>query len=136
MADNDYFCSYVPAEPLTSGGTDLTDMDNRTLTDIISSRLQIEPDEVKRLSAALGEVIGESMARLDPVAVSSFGVFEPKQRDERIALHPATGRRLLVPPRIVVGFRPSASLKQAVDRDDMQTDIMQDNEDTEGPGHE
>ncbi|MDE5673785.1 MAG: HU family DNA-binding protein, partial [Muribaculaceae bacterium] len=49
---------------------------------------------------------------LDSISVPSFGTFEPRKRLERVALHPASGKRLLVPPKIVLTFKPSVLLKQ------------------------
>ncbi|MDE7510193.1 MAG: HU family DNA-binding protein, partial [Muribaculaceae bacterium] len=37
--------------------------------------------------------------------------FETKKRKERLTVHPATGRRLLVPPKLVVNFKPSGVMK-------------------------
>jgi DNA-binding protein HU-beta/integration host factor subunit alpha len=48
---------------------------------------------------------------MDTVVVPSFGAFEPKKRNERVMIHPSTGRRMLVPPRIVLTFKISQVLK-------------------------
>ena len=48
------------------------------------------------------------------VAVPSLGSFEPKKRMERITMHPSTGRRILIPPKLSVTFRPSTMLKLKV----------------------
>lgn len=92
-------------------------MDNKTLTDILASRLGIGTDEIRRLNIALGEAVGGCAAELDSVALPGLGVFEPRRRMEKTAVHPATGKRLLVPPRITVAFRPSQTLKQALGTD-------------------
>lgn len=89
-------------------------MDNKSLIDNLSKRLNVPGDTVESLVAGLTRVLGECAAGLDSVAVPGFGTFEPKKRMERVALHPASGRRLLVPPKIVVNFKPSNSLKQRV----------------------
>ena len=41
----------------------------------------------------------------------TFGVFELKNRMERIVVKPSTGQRMLVPPKIVVNFKPAQSVK-------------------------
>ena len=51
---------------------------------------------------------------LDSVAIPSFGTFEPRKRIERIAVHPSSGKKLMVPPKIVMNFRASQILKQRV----------------------
>lgn len=59
-------------------------------------------------------LVAELAARLeeeDSVTISNFGVFEVKKRMERVIVNPATQQRQLVPPKLVVGFKPSQSLK-------------------------
>ena len=89
-------------------------MDNKTLTDILSKRLDVSLDTVNSMMEGLTKIVGDSCAELDSVALPTFGTFEPRKRLERVALHPASGKRLLVPPKIVVTFKPSAILKQRV----------------------
>lgn len=89
-------------------------MDNKTLTDTLSRRLGISRETVATLIEGLGGVMGECGSELDTVAISGFGSFEPRKRSERVALHPASGKRLLIPPKIVLAFKPSPSLKQKI----------------------
>lgn len=87
-------------------------MDNKTLIDILSTRLDTSRETVTALMEGLTQVIGECGLALDVVTIPTFGTFEPKKRLERVALHPASGKRLLIPPKITMTFRPSVSLKQ------------------------
>ena len=89
-------------------------MDNKTLIDTLSRRLNTTEEAVASLIDGLCRVMGECGSELDTVSIAGFGSFEPKKRAERVALHPASGKRLLVPPKVVVAFRPSASLKQKI----------------------
>lgn len=70
--------------------------------------------DINLLCTELAAAIGESVAAGDSVAVPSFGSFEPKKRNERVALHPSTGKKILIPPKISVVFKPSAMLKQKI----------------------
>lgn len=87
-------------------------MDSKQLIDTIVRRTGRDRAVVSALHDALCEVLTDRMADLDQVAVPGFGVFETKQRAERVTVHPSTGKKLLVPPKIVASFRPSAMLKQ------------------------
>ena len=91
-------------------------MDNRTLIDILSKKLDTSRETVGMLMDGLADCLGEAGARLDSVVIPSFGVFEPKKRLERIALHPANGKKLLVPPKVTLTFKPAAVLKQSVNK--------------------
>lgn len=89
-------------------------MDNKTLTDTLSRKLDISRETVTSLLSGLTEVVGKCAVELDSVTIPSFGSFEPRRRAERVAVHPLSGKKLLVPPKITLGFRPSAILKQKV----------------------
>ena len=46
------------------------------------------------------------------MSVHNFGTFELKNRMERIVVNPSTGQRMMVPPKIVLNFKPVASIKE------------------------
>lgn len=92
-------------------------MDHKTLVDTLSKNLDISRDTVGSLIDSLATIVGETGASLDNITIPNFGTFEPKKRMERVALHPASGKRLLVPPKIVLSFRPSPTLKQRVNHE-------------------
>lgn len=46
------------------------------------------------------------------VALQDLGVFEVKKKAERISVNPATQQRMLVPPKLVLAFKPHNKLKE------------------------
>jgi len=46
------------------------------------------------------------------VLVPNFGSFEVRKRMERVINNPATGQRLLVPPRLTLTFKSSPALRE------------------------
>ena len=44
--------------------------------------------------------------------MSGFGSFEVKKRMERVVINPVTGLKMLVPPKLVLGFKPIAAIKE------------------------
>ena len=56
-------------------------------------------------------ILEEHFLQGDVVSVSSFGTFEVKKKMERISVNPTTGRRFLIPPKLVLGFKQSNVLK-------------------------
>lgn len=89
-------------------------MDNKTLLESVANKLDISAVEAAELQSSLAEVIAEALLDSDIVAIPSFGNLESKKRLERVSVHPASGKRLLIPPKIVAAFRPSAILKQRI----------------------
>ena len=45
------------------------------------------------------------------IAVQGFGTFEVKKKAERISVNPTTKQRMLVPPKLVLNYKPSTLLK-------------------------
>ncbi|MDE5843413.1 MAG: HU family DNA-binding protein [Muribaculaceae bacterium] len=90
-------------------------MDHKTLLDKISSDSGIDGDEIQRIVSALCFTIGECCVERDAVVIPGFGQFEARKRMERIVIHPSTGERLLVPPKLVLNFRPSGVLKSKIE---------------------
>lgn len=86
-------------------------MDNKTLIDKIVADTGVARDNVQTVISAFCNVLGEKCVDMDTLIVPGFGQFEPKKRKERLTVHPSSGKRLLVPPKLVIGFRPSAILK-------------------------
>lgn len=89
-------------------------MDNKTFVDELSRRLDISRETVIFMIESFSETIGKNSSKMDGMSVPNFGVFEPRMRQERISVHPASGKRLLVPPRITLAFKSSPALKQKI----------------------
>lgn len=89
-------------------------MDNKRFIEILSERVGLDKDCTSRVINDLCEVISETVVQEDCVVISSFGSFEPKKKMERIVMHPSSGKKLLVPPRLTLGFKPSTLLKNEI----------------------
>ncbi len=46
------------------------------------------------------------------VWIPKFGTFEIKKRLERVVTIPSTKKRVLVPPKLVLNFKPVAAVKE------------------------
>ena len=46
------------------------------------------------------------------VALQGFGTFEVKKKLERVSVNPATQQRMLIPPKLVLTYKPSITLKE------------------------
>lgn len=86
----------------------------KAIINILSERLDRKPEQIENLLNSLSTVIADKVKDGDTVAIPGFGMFEPKMKAERLASHPATGRKILVPPKQTLVFKPSPLLKQKV----------------------
>jgi len=57
------------------------------------------------------QVMTEQWQNNDSISIQNFGSFEVKKKLERISVNPVTKQRMLVPPKLVLTFRPSNVLK-------------------------
>ncbi|MDE5793604.1 MAG: HU family DNA-binding protein [Muribaculaceae bacterium] len=89
-------------------------MDHKTFIEILSKKINAGKDETSDMIGALCHVLTEAALEGDTVTFPGFGSFEPHKRIERIAKHPSNGKRMLIPPKITLTFKPSTLLKQKV----------------------
>lgn len=89
-------------------------MDNKKFLEELSSRLDISLASVNLLVETFSAEMAKTASNLDAIVAPGFGTFEPKLREERISVHPASGKRLLIPPRIYLQFKTSPVLKQKI----------------------
>lgn len=86
-------------------------MDNKKLVRTVADNLGRSTEDVSKLLDAFAGALGACCVDMDTVVIPSFGAFEPKKRNERVAFHPSTGHRMLVPPKISLTFKMSRVLK-------------------------
>lgn len=67
------------------------------------------------LDMVIDEIKGEMVSGRD-VKISTFGSFLLKRKNARIGRNPKTGVEAEITPRTVISFRPSNSLKNAVNK--------------------
>ncbi|MDE5790436.1 MAG: HU family DNA-binding protein [Muribaculaceae bacterium] len=89
-------------------------MDNKQFIEILSERVGLDREQTARVIGDLCDVISETVVQEDCVVIPSFGSFEPKKKMERVVMHPSSGKKLLVPPRLTLSFKPSTLLKNEI----------------------
>ncbi len=86
-------------------------MNNKEFISELSARMGYSTSDTQRLVTNLVNAMSDSFLEDNAVTVANFGTFEVKKKMERIMVNPATGQRMLVPPKLVLGFKPSATWK-------------------------
>ncbi|MBQ4916822.1 MAG: HU family DNA-binding protein [Muribaculaceae bacterium] len=89
-------------------------MDNKQLQETLAKRMGRDNADISKLLEALVTTIKDRCGELDSIAIPGFGTFEAKKKLERIVVNPGTGKRMLVPPKITLSFKPSALLKSKI----------------------
>lgn len=89
-------------------------MNNKEFIAELARRTQSNAKETQQRMNMFVQEVTERLCDDDSVMISNFGSFETKKRLERVLVSPTTGERMLVPPKIVVGFKQSNNLKSKI----------------------
>lgn len=89
-------------------------MNNKDFITALAARTDHSVEETQRMVDSLVETMGDHFQEDDSVVVPNFGTFEVKKKLERIMVNPSTGQRMLVPPKLVLNFKPNVGWKERV----------------------
>ena len=86
-------------------------MNNKEFINELSKQTNQSVSATTKLVNDVIKTLEEHFQQNDTVVLSSFGTFEVKKKMERISVNPTTGKRYLIPPKLVLSFKQSNVLK-------------------------
>lgn len=86
-------------------------MNNKDFISELSAKMGRSSKETSDLVASLLSEMTRQLEEGNAVYIQGFGTFEVKKKIERISVNPVSKQRMLVPPKLVLSYKPSASLK-------------------------
>lgn len=86
-------------------------MTNKEFTSELAERLGYTIKDTSELMNSLLSSMTQELEEGNVIAIQGFGSFEVKKKAERISINPASKQRMLVPPKLVLSYRPSNTLK-------------------------
>ncbi len=86
-------------------------MNNKDFTLELAQRLGCNAKDAGDYISTMISGMTQQLQDGNVVAIHAFGSFEVKKKGERISVNPQTKQRFLVPPKLVLVFRPSNLLK-------------------------
>ena len=89
-------------------------MNNKEFISALSTKSGYSTKEVTQMAADVIDAITSELTEENTVGITGFGTFEVKKKLERVLVNPATKQRMLVPPKMVVSFKPNSSMKDKV----------------------
>lgn len=87
-------------------------MDSKTFISRIARQMDCDTRCVSEFLSAFASVVGERASELDTVTVPGFGNFVPTKHPERVETDAASGKQMLMPPKISVDFVAGSALKK------------------------
>ena len=86
-------------------------MNNKEFTSELAERWGYTIQETSELKNSKLDSKTQELEEGNVIAIQGFGSFEVKKKAERISINPASKQRMLVPPKLVLSYRPSNTLK-------------------------
>ena len=88
-------------------------MNHKEFISALSQRTSLSSKNTQALVASLLAELSARFEDGDSLSVQNFGTFEVKKKLERVIVSP-TGQRMLVPPKLILNFKPSPTLKDSI----------------------
>lgn len=80
----------------------------------VAKQTNLDIQVVSKFTDSTCRIISDILCDGDSLSIQNFGVFEVKKRNERISVNPATGKKWLIPPKLVPDFKPGSTLKEKI----------------------
>ena len=87
-------------------------MNNKEFITELAARTGYTPKDTQKLVNNIINAMGDSFQEDNAVLVPGFGTFDAKKKLERVIVNPSTGQRMLVPPKLVLNFKPNQTWKE------------------------
>lgn len=89
-------------------------MNNKEFISAVARATGYSQDDTQKNIATIIEAISTMLDDGENVTMANFGTFEVKKRAERVIVNPSSGLRMLVPPKLVLGFKPAAQIRETL----------------------
>lgn len=87
-------------------------MNNKEFIAELARRLGYTNKDTTQLVSSVISVMTQELQEGNTIALQGFGTFEVKKKMERVSVNPATQQRMLIPPKLVLTYKPSVTLKE------------------------
>ena len=87
-------------------------MNNKEFISELSKRTSYTNKDTTQLVSSVLNVMTQELQEGKSVAIQGFGTFDVKKKLERISVNPVTHQRMLIPPKLVLSYKPSVTLKE------------------------
>ena len=91
-------------------------MNNKEFIAELAQRTNQKQQATQKMVLAVMEQLLGQVEENNSFQVPSFGTFEVKKRLERILVNPNNGKKMLVPPKLILGFKPVTTLKERMQK--------------------
>lgn len=87
-------------------------MNNKEFISRLAVATSHTQDDTQKMVNTVLRTLADNFDAGEAVSIPGFGTFEVKKRLERVMINPTTGKRMLIPPKLALTFRPNANIKE------------------------
>lgn len=87
-------------------------MNNKEFIAELSRKFGYTNKDTAQLVSSVLSIMTQELQEGNTIVLQGFGTFEVKKKLERVSVNPATQQRMLIPPKLVLSYKPSATLKE------------------------
>jgi DNA-binding protein HU-beta len=87
-------------------------LNNKEFISNLSRKFGYNTKDTTRLVSFVLSAITQELQEGNTITIQGFGAFEVKKKLERISINPTTHQRMLIPPKLVLTYKPSSALKE------------------------
>ncbi len=87
-------------------------MNNKEFIASLAQQTGFSQTETQKMVNTVITAMSDGFQEGDSATITNFGSFEVKKKLERIMVNPATQQRMLVPPKLVLNFKPHIAWKE------------------------
>lgn len=87
-------------------------MNNKEFITELSRKFGYTNKDTAQLVSSVLNIMTQELQEGKTIVIQGFGTFDVKKKMERVSVNPATQQRMLIPPKLVLSYKPSATLKE------------------------
>lgn len=89
-------------------------MNNKVFIAALSKKSGYSLEDTQKLVRGVLDAMYANFEDGEAVSIANFGSFEVKKRLERMIVNPQSKQRMLIPPKLVLNFKPFSSVKKSL----------------------
>lgn len=89
-------------------------MNHKEFVATLSGKCEMSVKDTEKCISDLLSVMEDTLTSDKSISISGFGVLQVRKKMERVSVNPSSGQRMLIPPKLVLNYKPSALLKDKV----------------------
>ena len=89
-------------------------MNNKELITAVAEKSGASQKECSAMLDTLTEMVRTEVEQNRETQFLELGILDVREKEQKIMYNPQTGKRSLIPPKLIVGFRASSSVKSQI----------------------